>query len=313
VKTYIPFFRGKQNELMAVRDLAELIAARGNVIPIIEPVKANATTRISLDKYVEVSMPFMFVCNPGYGDFAGQNDRLFSEITTEILMEYDNWIPSLRVRQESLSNELSSFMSRYDGYPLAVIYQGLPSDRVAMGLLANESITRHAFLSGKVPSSYINNIGLSQRIMISDPFNRVDRNADYPPREFFTDMNTLAGNPSRIDFGDFSVVGDHYAETGGPAYAIALHHIHFQTNSGALEISHFISDRTDTTVDPGGKTIEALNKLVAALDELNPNNTEACKEYRDIADAQIFRGLGYMKRLAIKHHLEVMLDGGIQL
>jgi hypothetical protein len=132
-------------------------------------------------------------------------------------------------------------------------------------------------------------------------------------REFFSDMNTAAGNPDGLDFGDFSIVGNYYTDSGGPAYAVTIHHIHFQEDSGPLDISHFISNRTKSRVDTPGKVIEAVEKLVLALNELNPSNTEACDEYRKMANLQVSKGLGYLKRLAIQHHLELMLDGGIQL
>lgn len=64
MKTYVPFLRGKQNELMALRELAADISEAGNVLPLIEPVKNNPTTRISIDRFVEASMPFVFICNP---------------------------------------------------------------------------------------------------------------------------------------------------------------------------------------------------------------------------------------------------------
>ena len=35
---YYPYFRGKQNELIAIRELSQLIA-ESNFVPIIEPVK----------------------------------------------------------------------------------------------------------------------------------------------------------------------------------------------------------------------------------------------------------------------------------
>jgi len=99
-----------------------------------------------------------------------------------------------------------------------------------------------------------------------------------------------------------------------PAYAVTVHHIHYhEGDSGPLDISHFISDRTDSTADTAGKSIEAITHLVEALDDLLPNDTEACGEYREIAQTEEYHGLGYLKRLAIKHHLEVMLDGGIAL
>lgn len=313
MKRYFPFLRGKQNELMAVRDLAQTIAERGNVIPIIEPVNSNATTRISVDRCIEVSMPFLFICNPFNGAFEQDFERLYGEIIEEVLMEYDNWTPAFQVQRDTSRDALASFMDRYREYELAAIYYGLPTNRAVLELLGGNSFMHHILLAGRVEAEYINGIAEGQRVMMSDRFNRQARNADYPEREFFTDMNTVTGNPRRLDFGDFSIVGNNYSDTGGPAYAVSLHHIHFQEGPGPLYISHFISDRTDTTADTPGKIMEALDKLVEALDDLLPNDTEACDEYREMADDRVSRGLGYMKRLAIKHHLELMLNGGIRL
>lgn len=313
MRKYFPFFRGKQNELMAMRELAATIAERRNVTPIIEPVNDNATTRISLDRYIEASMPFLFICNPVNGQFTSRPEELFTQLISPGLMEYDNWTPALLVNRESSSSEIASFLERYGEYEVAVIYNGLPAITEARALLTNDDIVHHVFLDNRVGADYVGSIASGRRVMISDRFNRQVRNADYPEREFFTDMNTLAGNPLGLDFGDFSIVGDYYTETGGPAFAVTLHHIHFQNDVGPLDISHFISDRTETSADTPGKIIEALVRLVVALGDLLPNDTEACNEYRELAEARVSRGLGYMKRLAIKHHLELMLNGGIQL
>jgi hypothetical protein len=315
MKRYFPYLRGKQNELMALRELAEEIAESGKVLPIIEPVNRNGTTRISLDRYIEVSMPFLLICNPLCGEFEGNPDALFGGVMAEVsLMEYDNWTPTLCIRRESSAAEISAFQERYQEYEVAVIYNGLPTSPQARALLDDEDIIHHVFIVGRVGADYVNTIPAEKRVLIADRFQRQPRNADYPEQELFTDMNTTTGNPDRLDFGDYSIVGDYFTETGGPAYAVALHHIHFQDDgSGPLDISHYISDSNATTADTPGKIIEAINKLVEALDDVQPNNTEACDEYREMAETETSRGLGYMKRLAIKHHLEVMLNGGIQL
>ena len=110
------------------------------------------------------------------------------------------------------------------------------------------------------------------------------------------------GNQDDVNFWDFSIGGDYYTETGGPAYAVALHHIHFAENSHSLNISHFKSDQIDTLVDTPGKIIEAVDHLVEALNSLQPNDTQACGEYRTMSEDQQSSRLGYMKCLAIKHH-----------
>ncbi len=316
MKRYFPFLRGKQNELMALRELANDIAESGRVVPIIEPVKDNATTRISLDRYVEASMPFLLICNPDYGDFANQPQQLYDTLITEALLEGDgNWTPALILRGNSSATAISAFLERYEEYEVALVYYGLPASPSARALLNDERIPNHVFVGNSVGAAYINTIPEARRVMVEDRFQRQPRNADYPDREFFTDWNTVEGNPGRLDFGDFSIVGDDYSENGGPAYAVAVHHIHFQQGaSGPLDVSHFISDSNETTANVAGKVIEAVEKLVEALDEPRlPNETEACNEYREMADTQVSRGLGYLKRLSIKQHLEVMLSGGIQL
>lgn len=312
MKRYFPFLRGKLNELMALRELAGEIAEHGQIMPLIEPVKDNPTTRISLDRFIQTSMPFLLICNPSYGDFRRHHQRLYDELISEVLSEYDNWIPALQLVNDTSNTAVQQFFDRYEDREVAVVYQGFPTGRRTLDLLTNGNIAHHVFIGNSARSAYINGIARERRVLIADRFHRQPRNADYPAREFFTDMNTPEGNPEGIDFGDFSIVGDQYSDEGGPAYAVAVHHVHYhQGEAGPLDISHFISDRTDSTVDPAGKSIEAVTNLVNALVDLHPNDTDACGEYREMAETGVWHGLGYLKRLAIKHHLEVMLGGAI--
>ena len=307
---YFPFLRGKQHELMALRGLAASIADSGRVIPIIEPVNANRTTQISIDRFIEASTLFLFVCNPTHGTFSDDAVGLREKLIDQELIDYDRWVPSLYVGEQTTVEELESFINAYDDYLLALIYSGRPRNAVRE-MIEENRFEWQVFIDRPVESEYIESVPTTSRVFVSDRFHRQPRNADYPAREFFTDLNTAAGNPQGRHFGDFSIVGDQYTEAGGPAYAVALHHIHYSENSGSLDISHFISDRVDTSADAPGKIIEALTHLVNALDTLQPNNTKACQEYREMNCTQQSRGLGYMKRLAIAHHIETMLGNGL--
>lgn len=306
--TYFPYLRGKLNEMMVLRELSEVIASSTNVLPIIEPVKSNSNTRLSIAKFQEAGMPFLMLCNPFRGDFARglSIDDLIQQTELE---EYDNWIPTFGVTDETTVGALQIFLERFESQPKAVAYLGHPSRQMVLDALDLEdrTIVHHVFIKDPMPGSFVNQIEPQRRVLISDPFEKQARNADYPRNEFFSDKHTVEANPEAIDFGDFSIVGDHFSETGGPAYAITLHHIHNREDQGALYVDHFISDDVDTPFDPSGKTIQALGKLVDALRNTIPNDTNACSEYQSIYDSGNTRGLGYMKRLAIKHHLEVML------
>jgi hypothetical protein len=215
----------------------------------------------------------------------------------------------LHINHGTRIQEVNSFNERYDAPFRAVIYNAEPAVAAVRDWCATDDrIYHHIFLDGKVSSAFMQPIPLTRRVLIRDNFNRQTRNSDYPTEvEHFTDMNTTAGNPDGVNWGDYSIVGDDYSDGGGAALAVAIHHIHKSESTGALQISHFLSDDQQSTANVSGKVIQAVRNLVNNLDSLLPNQTCACNIYRDMAESGNSRGLGYLKRLAILHHLEIML------
>lgn len=308
---YFPFLRGKQNELLALRELAANIADNGNVIPIVEPVNSNGTTQKSITRFMQENMSFIFICNPIHGDFPHDPKKLEDMAISLELSDYGNWIPALYIRESTAQRELEDFLEKYDEYKLALIYYGRPQEGSILSKAKSANIKHHIFVHGRLDSHYVESIPLRKRVIVTDQFHR-QNNADYPDRQFFTDWNTSRGNKDNVNFGDFSIVGDYFQKGGSQPYAVALHHIHFKENSYSLDVSHFKSDRRSTKADPSGKIAEAVRHLVDELDYLVPNDTQACDEYRAINKDRRRTNLGRMKGLAIKHHLEVMLsDDGL--
>ncbi|MEO0688286.1 MAG: sce7725 family protein, partial [Cyanobacteria bacterium J06649_11] len=104
--------------------------------------------------------------------------------------------------------------------------------------------------------------------------------------------------------------GDEYSESGGPAYTVAIHITFIDDDKDdAMFIHHFKSNRQDTPKDPAGKFGEALGKLIDELDNTNGKileTTTAMIEFRDLHQRGHFPGLGYVKKLSMKHHLEAL-------
>lgn len=110
-------------------------------------------------------------------------------------------------------------------------------------------------------------------------------------------------------FGDYLIVGDDYQEGGGPAYTIAIHLTFIDgAREDVMYIQHFKSDRQDTPKDPAGKFAEALAKLINAIDVHGSPfyETDALSEFRDLHERGHFPGLGYVKKLSMKHHMETL-------
>ena len=77
---YYPYLRGKQNELILLREQAELIS-KSKIIPIIEPVKKNLNPLNraieQLDKY---SSKYIVIVNPIYGDLKDDTSMILENI-----------------------------------------------------------------------------------------------------------------------------------------------------------------------------------------------------------------------------------------
>ncbi len=110
-------------------------------------------------------------------------------------------------------------------------------------------------------------------------------------------------------FGDFLIAGNGYSESGGPAYTVAIH-LTYLDEDDLMNIYHFKSDRNDTPTDPAGKFVEALNKLIVEVEEEGSPvyQGEAYRQYKKFYDEGHYPGLGFVKKLSMQHHIEVLSD-----
>ena len=85
-------------------------------------------------------------------------------------------------------------------------------------------------------------------------------------------------------------------------------HVTYLDEEDDMFIKHYVSDRTSSPVDPGGKFLEALNKLVDDLKDVDSMifKSNAIDEFEALHARSHFPGLGYVKKLSMQHHLELM-------
>jgi hypothetical protein len=129
--------------------------------------------------------------------------------------------------------------------------------------------------------------------------------------EKFSDLHVTYEEEDMDGFGDFLMVGDDYSEGGGPAYAVAIHLTFINSeDDDVMYIYHFISKTNDTPTDPGGKFAQALEKLITKLNTGTSKlfESSAIQEFRGLHAKGHFPGLGYVKKLSMKHHIETLAD-----
>lgn len=308
---YYPFIRGKQFELVMLREMAPKIAAWG-FVPIIEPVKGNfPALKRALDKLVENSCNFILIANPSVGELKDDSSSLWEEIFDGPLQDYKNYSAGLSLTANDSLETARNFFDAH-GVPTAVIHGGFSDGKGLAAVIADATpnITNHVFVGQHSSTLYRKHFKGVTRTLIKDGF--ISRNnKDYPPSEPFSELYLTFQEMGCDAFGDFLIVGGEYKDGGGPAYAIAIHLTYADPDAdAAIAIKHYKSDQVDTPKDPAGKFLEALTKL--AKDVQAPGSpilqTTAVEEYLQLYKDKHFPGLGYVKKLSMQHHIELMAN-----
>ncbi|WGD37493.1 sce7725 family protein [Lysinibacter sp. HNR] len=306
---YYPFFRGKQFELLAIRESASTIANAG-FVPIIEPVRETFTgLHRALQELVTKGATAAVIVNPRHGDHKEDTENLTAYLE-ESYSDNDAISPALLLTNSLTTEDAIALVSRYKDRTVTIIHAGFTDGKGLSTALPNEKYT-HVFLDTRnilYRRHFKNTQKGVQRILIEDGFER-KKNAEYDLIDRFSDLHVTYSELGGDGYGDFLTIGDYYTEGGGPAYAVAIHLTFIDPQQDdAMFVYHFKSDTNDTPVDPAGKFSQALSKLLAELDRDDANilNTSAIQEFRDLHEKGHFPGLGYVKKLSIKHHLETL-------
>ncbi|MBK1851946.1 sce7725 family protein [Marinobacter sp. 1-4A] len=305
---YFPFFRGKQYDLLTIRESTEVLVSAG-FIPIIEPVKEsfNSLNRClaSLD---EAEAECILIANPRYGDHAQQHENL-QEFIAEDVNDSPYITIGILLLETTPIEEVERLYNLFKEKKISFIHSGFkkPKD-LLLWLIENKVGARQIFIENNCGKIYRRNFKKFDRVLIRDGFEkRINRK--HPEVEEFSDLHLTYSEEGVDGFGDFLIVGDDYSEGGGPAYAVAIHLTYIDdAEDSIMYVHHFKSIRQDTPTDPAGKFLEALDKLISAVNEPNSKiwQTEAVKEFVRLHEKKHFPGLGTVKKLSMLHHLETL-------
>lgn len=305
---YYPFLRGKQFELILLRDIPDDFIEY--VHPIIEPVKEDFKSLERTLKTLESKNAlYTLVINPISGSKPVSQDLILTFIENN---ELNNSSLGYILNADSEEEELIRLLDRYEEKDFSIIHYGYSNSKILASKIKDfRNIKRHIFIdgyAGKLYQRYFknNNIPL---VLIRDGFKAQRKNSLYPENEHFSDLHITYKDEGMQGFGDFLTIGNDYSETGGPAYSVAIH-LTYLNEEDDMFIYHFVSDRTDSPTDPGGKFLEALEKLISKGEEENTYIYTASKAYQEffhLYEKQHYPGLGHVKKLSMQHHLELIV------
>jgi len=309
---YHPFLRGKQYELILLRENAELIANAG-IHAVIEPVRNDLSAlRRALSALAASGAGCTVIVNPMVGELQGQTARVLGELFADRPDDWTRVDAGYFMNAESDPAAMVACIEAHPSVGFSLVHGGYSDGRSLAAIVDNlEAVGRHIFLDGSTGKLYRRHFADSgvPRVLVKDGFIQQEKNAHYPESDHFSDLHITYIDEGMQGFGDYLTVGSRYTESGGPAYAVAIHMTYLDDESD-MHTFHFVSDHMDSPTDPGGKFIEALAKLAAEATREGSAilPTSARDEFVDLYRREYYPGLGYAKKLSMQHHVELMAN-----
>lgn len=308
---YFPYLRGRQFELLALRELAENSLVCKHIIPIIEPVKLSPTLVKTLECFIASNRNITVIHNPQVGNFKNDVDELNDNLLKNRYIELFNndYIIKAHILNKNSIAELNELLLQgFKKESLLTICcnrdctelykEKFENSPPRYSLIPNESAFKHKIRKNKV--------------MLSDRFVKQNRNTDYANTEdeFFSDDHLFYTEDGFIGYSDYSIIGEEFSESGFAPFAVAIHIVYFDSENN-LRIRHFVSNTNEDINDPAGKFYEALKKLADWQDKMHLN-TLGMEKFIEHYKNGTYPGLGTVKKLSIMHHIELVskyLDG----
>lgn len=295
---YYPLLRGKQFELIALRELSESLNKQ-NVTPVIEPVRKNLKPLITtIETLFSRGITPVIIVNPSLGDFAKESFDIESLNNSSASGKFR---PCVKIRNSS--DDALKLLKSFNQEAAAFIEHGV--DKVLISEIAGSPlvfVNKDKLVPGALAL-------MSNVVLYRNSFNKQARNADYDERSFYSTLHVeYQSIPQAVGFGDYTILSEEYSESGGPAYVVTIHLSYIDNEEfDSMYIRHFSSYDDESPTNPGGKFKDALDKLISYVTDHEKIfvHSSGLEGLFSLA-GKPFPGLGQVKKLSLKHHIETI-------
>ena len=314
---YFPYLRGRQNELLCLRELLDAGKLSSKVIPIIEPVKFSSTLFSTLTKFIEMGHQVIVIRNPEVGSFRKESGDMIKNIEKE----------SDEKKKEKIRKTLEGYKEVWNNPQIQKAYlvdddvismvreKKLDVKDVVMINIKKGNYRYYEEYGEEIIGKYtvvpkggdFEDIVEDDIIILEDSYRKAKRNIDYieNPDELFSRNHIVYKKRGFVGFSDFSMVGNDFDESGFAPLAIAIHIMYFG-NRDELKIHHFVSESNESISDPARKFEEAMNKLVNWENFDIIPKTIGLDNLIECYNIGKFPGLGVIKKYSLMHHIQMM-------
>lgn len=307
---YYPYLRGKQFELLALREFANESANNRNIVPIIEPVKNTFNSlKTAIEIMFKQGLKFALVLNPNEGDFKKslKPHNVLQEIPS--LLEDENlgkWIPAFMY-----NNDEHSIITAIDNNSLTdamVIFKnGIDFSNDALFDFLTTPVVKYIVngdANNRASARRLNRLHKSI-IRLDNCFHELPRNVDYIEidEELFSEEYLYYIDEKYEGFSDYTTLPKDFVDGGMLPYAIAIH-LTYKRKQKDIYIKHFVSNTNFDQSNVQKKFFEAASKVKSYFS--NRERTAAIDELIKLVDDERYPGLGVIKKLSIRSHIELI-------
>lgn len=305
---YFPYLRGKQFELEAL--LAVSSTVYRNTIPIVEPISSSGSRLYSTlyAKLTSQSIPLLLITNPYFPTSGALSSSSVQTIIDTEMAAHRLLTLGFIIDQRFTLTALNSFLSANPNRDKALIFRFSPIQTELAAIqtaLVGHPIQYMVFDERRSNMTVRSTFAAHPRkILLTDGFQRQDRNADYPSASMFESRYLTRTSDGWYGIGDYLIIGDFFKDGGGQGYVVTIH-ITAETTAGLL-VYHFSSSLHSTTRGLTPLKFAEANNLLISSPQVIPLTSNGLDLFRDWHTRSHNPSLGAAKKASIMHHIELM-------
>ena len=301
---YFPLLRGKQYELIALREFAEANPENLWLCPIIEPVRVLHDALIRAAGVLSNShIPYCIILNPVRGDYAIQSNRFEISAFLEKFQELEvKPIPAFYA--DGKCKEVKSTIEKYGLDNVMIIFED-SFDMERADALCNQGSVSYIVCAGadsRSNSRYLMRTGksiirLDDRFVVRKPntaYREIEEDA-YSEEFYYYKSDHFYG------FSDYCVLPKEFIEGGTTPTAIAIH-LSYNKRTDSIWVRHFVSDEAYDKQDLHSKFENAIKHLRMFYSTIPP--TQSVQWLIDHSDK--YPGLGVLKKVTVLNHIQLV-------
>ena len=303
---YFPYLRGKVFELEALTEVSQNVFS--NTVPIIEPINVTTRGKGLYRTIVSRLAPFILIMNPVHLTRNPLTTAAVQDLVDTTLQNHTSLNLGFIIDENFNLGRLSAFLASNPTRAKSLIFRHSPFPAEIQSIqtaIITHPVTYIIFddrtVDNPTRNAFANHSG---RVLITDGFQRKQRNADYRAASSFASNFPTWRNNGWAGIGDYLTMGDHVNDGGGGAYVITLHITRSAQNG--ITTHHFSSTYQPTVQGLAAPKFAEANALLVTSPDFVSLNSSGLILYRSWHNTQHNPQLGAAKKASMMHHIELM-------